>query len=60
MSGNGLDAIPIRAPREWDPAWFERFVREVLAKADVRNAVAGSGVSIEGNSSDVATISTDE
>lgn len=26
-----LDRIPIRAPREWDPAWFERFLYETLA-----------------------------
>lgn len=57
MAGKGVDAIPVRAPREWDAAWFERFVREVLALADVRNAVEGAGISITSNPNDPATLS---
>lgn len=60
MSGRGVDQIPIRAPREWDPAWFERFVRDVLALADVRNAVEGTGIRILANPNEAATISSSE
>lgn len=56
MPGTGLQEIPLRVPKEWDAAWFTRFVREVLALADIRNAREGLGVSIEGNSSEPATI----
>lgn len=57
MAGKGLQDIPLRVPKEWDSAWFTRFVREVLAQADVRNAVEGTGISITGNSSEPATLS---
>lgn len=60
MSGRGLDRIPIRAPERWDRAWFERFCRETLALADVRNAVPGTGISISGESSEPATIASSE
>lgn len=59
MPGKGLQEIPLRVPDQWDPAWFTRFVREVLALADIRNAVEGTGVTITGNSSQPATIAAD-
>lgn len=51
----GLQHIPLRIPDKWDPAWFARFVREVLALADIRNA-AGSGIDITGQSDSAATL----
>lgn len=54
----GLQEIPLRIPSRWDPVWFERFVREVLALADARNAIAGAGVSIEGQPDTPALISS--
>lgn len=56
---SGLQSVPLRIPDRWDPAWFERFVREVLALADVRNATAGAGISIEGTPGEPATIAAD-
>lgn len=56
---SGLQTIPLRIPERWDPAWFERFVREVLSLADVRNALAGAGIVIEGTSGEPATIAAD-
>ncbi len=57
----GLQNIPLRIPAQWDPVWFERvFIREVLAMADVRNALAGLGISIEGTPDQPATISASE
>ncbi|MCC7462097.1 MAG: hypothetical protein IT480_06490 [Gammaproteobacteria bacterium] len=59
----GIERIPIRYPNE-APEWFVRFmnwfVRDVLVHADVRNAVPGSGVSIEGTPDQPATISAAE
>jgi hypothetical protein len=52
----GLEAIPLRIPQQWDPVWFEQFVREVLALADVRNAQPGPGISITGQPNEPATI----
>lgn len=53
----GLEKIPLRIPDKWDPAWFEQFVREVLALADARNALPGPGISVTGNPNEPATIS---
>lgn len=57
----GIERIPIRYPSE-APAWFVRFmgefVRDVLAPADARNAVSGSGISIEGTPDRPVTISS--
>jgi hypothetical protein len=53
----GLEVIPLRIPDRWDPVWFERFILDVLAKADVRNAIPGPGISIDGTSDTPATIS---
>lgn len=55
----GLDKIPLRIPERWDPRWFEGFVRDVLALADIRNAVSGAGIQIQGGPSTVATVSSD-
>lgn len=60
MAGQGFDRIPLRIPREYDPDWFERFVYEVLALGDIRNAIEGQGISISGNSNEPATISASE
>lgn len=60
MAGEGLDRIPLRVPPRWDPVWFETFVRDVLSLADVRNATEGLGISITGQSDDVATIAASE
>lgn len=51
----GIEKIPLRIPANWDAAWFERFVREVLANADVRNAI-GQGLDVSGQSDSVATL----
>lgn len=54
---SGLDKIPLRIPKEWDPAWFSTFIQEVLRYADIRNAIEGPGIAIEGESDVPATIS---
>ena len=51
----GIETIPLRIPEEWDPKWFEVFVRDVLALSDIRNA-EGIGISITGTSDIVATL----
>ena len=55
--GNGLDKVPLRIPAKWDATWFESFVRDVLALADIRNADTGDGITITGASNEQATIS---
>lgn len=60
MAGAGLDRIPLRIPAEWDAAWFETFVRDVLAQADVRNAVEGTGISIAGTPDGPATLAASQ
>lgn len=52
MPAQGLQFIQLRIPPRWDPVWFEQFVRDVLSKADVRNAIEGPGVTIEGTSAE--------
>ena len=52
-----LQDTPLRIPDQWSAAWFRQFVIEVLAKADVRNAV-GDGATITSTGNSVATIST--
>lgn len=58
MPGQGLQFIPLgrSIPNEWDAAWFAKFIREVLAQADVRNAIEGTGITISGQPGEVATI----
>lgn len=60
MAGKGIDQIPVRAPREWSAEWFERFVREVLALADVRNAKEGTGITITAKPDEQATIGSSD
>jgi hypothetical protein len=53
---NGANVLSI--PNEWDAAWFRKFINNSLKGADVRNAIAGPGITITGNiSSPYATIS---
>ena len=49
----GIDQIPLNIPAQWSAEWFRTFVREVLAKADVRNAT-GSGVSVSSSGNSAA------
>lgn len=53
----GIEKIPLRVPADFESfvPWFEIFVREVLSKADVRNAV-GNGIIITGQSDDFAEL----
>lgn len=51
----GIEKIPLRIPTDWNAQWFEVFVREVLSKADVRNAV-GNGIIITGQPDDFAEL----
>jgi hypothetical protein len=53
---NGANVLSI--PTEWDATWFRKFINNSLKGADVRNAIAGAGITITGNiSSPYATIS---
>lgn len=45
---SGIQDTPLRIPAQWDAKWFDRFIREVLAKADARNAT-GTGITISGS-----------
>ncbi len=56
MAGRGIQFIPLRVPTQWSKEWFETFVRDVLAPADVRNAIEGGGISVTGNTDEPATI----
>jgi hypothetical protein len=48
----------LHIPKDWDPTWFRNFISNQLKGADVRNAIAGAGISITGNiSTPYATIS---
>jgi hypothetical protein len=47
--GNGI-------PEKWSKAWFQQIIKTALQLADVRNAIAGPGVSISGNVTSYATI----
>ena len=55
----GIQNIPLRIPEQWDARWFDVFVREVLANADVRNAT-GSGVTVSGTADEAGTLTVDE
>jgi hypothetical protein len=52
---SGIQSTPLRIPDQWSATWFRTFVAEVMAKADIRNAV-GVGVTIESDGNSVATI----
>lgn len=53
----GIQDVVFRIPEEWDPVWFQGIIQDLFQYADTRNAI-GSGVSISGNSDEVATISS--
>lgn len=53
---SGIQNVPIRWPERYDPAFLDRLFREVLSKADVRNAIAGAGITITGTPDEVATL----
>ena len=50
-------ATVLSIPQNWDPAWFRSFVNNQLSNADVRNAIAGTNITITGNITGRATIS---
>jgi hypothetical protein len=53
---NGANVLSI--PTEWDATWFRKFINNSLKGADVRNAIAGPGITISGTiASPYATIS---
>jgi hypothetical protein len=52
---SGIQSTPLRIPDQWSATWFRTFVAEVMAKADVRNAV-GVGITIESDGNSVATL----
>lgn len=61
MPGQGIQFLPLtRIPKDWDPVWFGKFCREVLALADTRNAIEGSGISITGQPGEPATVSASD
>src|SRR5271166_5872331 len=50
-------ASTLSIPKSWDITWFRNFIQNQLKGADVRNALAGPGISISGNiSTPYATI----
>jgi hypothetical protein len=51
-------SLGISIPTTWDRVWFKSVVANLLKGADVRNAIAGPGITITGNiSTPYATIS---
>jgi hypothetical protein len=60
----GIDGMPTATiPEDPDqfPIWFKTiFLRQWASKADVRNATAGPGISITGNSSTTATLAASD
>ena len=58
---SGIQDLPHqRIPEQWDARWFLEFIRDVLAKADVRNAIGEGGVSISGGPDEEATLALDD
>lgn len=53
---SGIEKISLRVPEQWDPKWFRDFVRDVLAKADVRNATGELGIRVSGDPTKPAVI----
>ncbi len=55
----GISSASVKnIPTAWDAAWFRRFISNFLMGGDVRNAIAGPGITITGNlASPFATIS---
>lgn len=57
MPGRGIQDLALnRIPAKWDPVWFGRFIREVMALGDARNSI-GVGLDISGQPNEVATYS---
>jgi hypothetical protein len=54
----GIQQTPLRIPDAWSATWFRTFVTEVIAKADIRNAL-GIGVEIASDGNSVATLTVD-
>src|ERR1700689_2441694 len=55
----GINAItPGQIPDQWSKSWFINFISTWLAPADVRNATAGSGITITAQGTSPATISS--
>lgn len=56
--GITLASAGLAIPKDWDAVWFKGLVANLLKGADVRNAIAGPGITITGNiSTPYATIS---
>lgn len=55
---SGIQRVAMRVPEQWNADWFRKFIVEVLAKSDVRNAV-GLGVQVTSAGNSVATLSVD-
>ncbi len=54
----GISSASVTAiPNQWDAQWFRRFITNHLVNSDVRNATAGTGITISGNLSTPATVS---
>ena len=54
---SGIQDLPHqRIPEEWSAKWFLEFIRDVLAKADIRNATGEGGVDISGGPDEEATL----
>ena len=50
-------ASVLNIPKDWTPSWFRGIIDSLLKGGDVRNAIAGPGITITGNiSSPYATI----
>jgi hypothetical protein len=55
---SGINAIPLAAiPEKWDRQWFQHFINTQLALMDVRNAVAGTGITITDSAGNPPTAS---
>lgn len=52
---SGLDKYPFRVPQQYSAQWFETIFREVLSKADVRNAT-GQGIVVQSDGNSNATL----
>jgi hypothetical protein len=54
----GLDGSKVLSiPSTWSATWFRELINNILKGADVRNAIAGPGITVSGNiSSPYATI----
>lgn len=51
---NGLTPDKVHSiPKDWNPAWFRRFIRDFLEFGDIRNATAGSNITITPNAGGV-------